>query len=199
MEASIVANDTVKSGAWLRKNLRGTIIAADGGADICRRYRIVPDYVIGDFDSVKKSTLAFLRHSTKILRMPDQDRTDLQKALQLATELGIERIFVFGAIGSELDHTFANILSLDRRCVMRDETHDIVVVEDRLAMNGKPGDLVSVIALSPVRGLTYRGLTWKVSDRSVHAGWIGVRNRLARNKARVSLRSGKVAVIRVKS
>lgn len=199
MEASIIANGTVKSGAWLRKNIVGVVIAADGGADTCRKHHIAPDYVIGDFDSVKKSTLASLKGRARIILSPDQKTTDFQKALALASSLGAKRVFVFGAIGSELDHTLANILALDTRCTMKDETHDIVLVEKRHDMSGKPGDLVSVIALAPVRGLSYSGLQWKISNRSVPAGWIGVRNRFIAKRARITLRKGKVAVIRVKS
>jgi thiamine pyrophosphokinase len=197
VEASIIANGTVKSGAWLRRNIIGIVIAADGGANTCLRNRIVPDYVIGDFDSVKKSTLASLKRSAKVLHEPDQNKTDLQKALALARRIGAGRVFVFGAIGSELDHTLANIFTLDARCVMKDEHHEIRVVERRLDLAGKRGDLVSVIALTSVRGLSYAGLTWSVSNRSVPAGWIGIRNRFAGKKARITLTKGKIAVIRL--
>lgn len=199
MEASIIANGTVKSGAWLRKNLRGTIIAADGGANTCLKHRITPDYVIGDFDSIRKSTLTRLKKTSRIIRAPDQNKTDLQKALALAHKLKAERVFVFGAIGTELDHTLGNLLSLDTHCVMRDETHDIHIVEKNLKLQGKPGELVSVIALSLVRGLSYTGLKWQAPKRILPPGWLGTRNRFTGTKASIRLTSGKVAVLCIKT
>ncbi|MEK9177079.1 MAG: thiamine diphosphokinase [Patescibacteria group bacterium] len=196
MEASIVANGTVRSGVWLRKNLKGVIIAADGGANTCLRHRIIPDYVIGDFDSVKKRTLAAFKRSATIVHTPEQSTTDLEKALRLAETLGAKRILVFGAIGTELDHMMANVFALTARSAIVDETHDIRIIEKRFAFSGKPNDIVSVIALTAVRGLTYTGLKWPVAGLSVPAGWVGIRNRLVGRKGSVSLRSGRIALIR---
>lgn len=197
MEVSIIANGTVKNGTWLRKNLVGIVIAADGGANTCLKHGITPDYVIGDFDSVKKTTLARFKKTSVIMKVPDQDRTDLQKALTLAHKLAATRISVFGAIGTEFDHTLGNILSLDTKCVLRDETHDIRIVEKRAMISGKRGDIVSVVALTSVRGLSYSGLKWQAPKRALPVGWLGVRNRLARKRARIRLTKGKVAIIRV--
>lgn len=199
MEVSIVANGEVKSGAWLRKNITGVVIAADGGANICKKYGIMPSFIIGDFDSVKKQTLASFKKTAKIIRISGQNRTDLEKALTLARKLKAKKISVFGALGGTVDHTIANILSLDSKCVIRDEGHDVHVVQDSLTITGTRGDIVSVIAFSSVSGLSYAGLQWNAPRGKIPAGWAGVRNRLAKSSAIVRIKKGRVAVITIKS
>lgn len=197
MNASIIANGEVKNGAWLRKNISGIVIAADGGAHICRKFGITPKYIIGDFDSIQKSTLTFFEKKSIILHVPDQHTTDLQKALVLAKKLKAKRIFVFGALGKNIDHTMANILSLYENCIIRDETHEVWVVTKKASITGKPGDCVSIIALTNVTGLSYTGLKWKLSNASVPPGWIGVRNQLLGKRGGVRLKTGKLALITI--
>ena len=59
---SIIANGAVPNCDFLNQNLIGTdmIIAADGGAEICRKLQIQPQYIIGDLDSVTEETIEFL-------------------------------------------------------------------------------------------------------------------------------------------
>ncbi|MDO8480539.1 MAG: thiamine diphosphokinase [Nanoarchaeota archaeon] len=198
MIASIIANGTVNDGTWLKRHLKGVIIAADGGANTCRKQGIVPDYIVGDFDSAKPETLEFFKKKSTILQDSDQNSTDLQKALKLAAKLKATNILVFGAIGNNLDHTMSNVLSLNTKCAMLDERHEIYVVEKKIAVSGKPGDIVSIIALTDVAGMTYAGLHWPVKHLNVPAGWNGSRNRLEKKKAVITLKRGKIAVMKVK-
>jgi len=199
MNVSIIANGEVKNGVWLKSQIQGTVIAVDGGAAVCKKYRINPSYIIGDFDSVSKKTLAFFKKSSKIICNPDQHKTDLTKAIELSKKLNADHVFVFGALGNNLDHTISNMLSLDSHCVIKDEVHDVLVSNKTIEIIGKPEDIVSVVALTNVSGLLYNGLKWKAPRTSVSAGWIGVRNRLTKRKATITLKRGKLIVIKVKS
>ena len=199
MDVSIIANGPVQRGQWLKRHITGTTIAVDGGADTCKKQRIVPDFVIGDFDSVTRKTLAAFKNTSTVLHVPDQSRTDLQKALALAHKLKAKRIFIFGALGGNFDHELANMLSLGDRCVMMDEKHVIRVTTKRAVLSRTHGHTVSVIALTNVYGLSYSGLVWKAPRRALPAGWIGVRNRLKTKRAVVTLRKGSVGIIQVKS
>jgi thiamine pyrophosphokinase len=189
----------VHSGTWLKKNLKGLVIAADGGANLCRRYGIKTSFVIGDFDSVSKATLTYFRKTSKLIHLPAQDSTDFEKALTLAKKLKAKKVYVFGALGGTVDHTIANIISLDDRCVIRDEKHDVYVVHDTLTVEGKRGDVLSVIALSSVSGLSYRNLKWTAPQKTLPPGWSGVRNRFTKSSVMVRVKKGRVAVIKIKT
>ena len=195
MEVSIILNGEIKNGSWLKRNIRGTVIAADGAANITRKFGIIPDYIVGDFDSVTKATLSAFKKTSDILYDASQNSTDFEKALHLAKSLKAKTVFVFGGFGGELDHEIANILSLSPECVMINEQQTVRVATKRLTVRGTPDGLISVIALSDVQGLSYSGLTWGAPKGKLSAGWLGVRNRFAKRKAVISMKRGRVAVI----
>ena len=45
------------------------VIAVDGGYDTCRKYDIVPDLIVGDFDSAQESDMPQMRRSQKLRRI----------------------------------------------------------------------------------------------------------------------------------
>jgi len=61
------------------------IIAVDGGSNKCYDYGITPDFIIGDFDSVRKQVLDyFSTQNTQIISAPSQYTLDFQEAIWLA-------------------------------------------------------------------------------------------------------------------
>lgn len=200
MKVLIVANGKINSKAFYKKIIQDAdkVIAADGGADNCLKLGIIPDYVIGDLDSI--SSKAQKKFRNIITHDPSQDATDLEKALALAKKLKCTKITITGAIGSRIDHTIANIISSMRANVpseIVDETNNICIVGKKIEFSGKKGDIISVIPISKVKGLTYIGLKWNLKNKNVDTGWIGVSNKMIGNKAKISLKSGKIIVIRL--
>ncbi len=179
------------------------VICADGGANNAHSLGIIPDYVIGDMDSIRKDVLDALQGNdkTRIIVDPDQDKTDTELAIALAESFDPEEIIMLCALGSRIDHTMANILCLDRikegiSARIVDDRNELVLVDSSLDIRGTKGQVVSVIPLTDVSGLTYEGLKWPLKNESFKFNWIGVCNMLVGSKARVSLDKGKVLVIR---
>ncbi|MGN0701258.1 MAG: thiamine diphosphokinase [Oscillospiraceae bacterium] len=85
--------------------IKGTVIAADRGLDYCLRDGIVPDIVIGDFDSAECAP----PEGAECIRFaPEKDFTDAYLAAETAAERGAVELRFFAALGGRLDHTFAN-------------------------------------------------------------------------------------------
>ena len=87
-------------------NSEDYVICADGGWDIATELGILPNLLIGDFDSIK-SPLPDGIETIKFL--PEKDYTDLDLAIRTAVEKGYSHLTVIGGIGGRLDHTIANI------------------------------------------------------------------------------------------
>lgn len=85
------------------------VIAADGGYRICRTLGIVPDLLLGDFDSMDQP-----EDFGNILRSPvEKDDTDTMLAVKTALERGCDTVHLYGGTGGRrLDHTLANLQSL---------------------------------------------------------------------------------------
>lgn len=208
MTIIIIANGTINDINFHKKLIAEAdlVICADGGANFCKILEIIPDYVIGDFDSVDKTLLNELNNNgkTKVIYDPDQDKTDLELAIKLAESFKPEEINIIGAIGDRMDHTLANIICLDQvdkkiQTKIINEKNEIELVTNFLEFTGKIDDIVSIIPLNLVTGLTYQGLKWGVENKNVDMGWIGVCNKMIDDKAIIKLNEGKILVIKSKS
>uniref|UniRef100_A0A1I7X4Q4 TPK_catalytic domain-containing protein n=1 Tax=Heterorhabditis bacteriophora TaxID=37862 RepID=A0A1I7X4Q4_HETBA len=85
---------------WNKASLR---YCTDGAANyIIKRSSDLklPSVVSGDFDSIEETTKQFLEKKVRVIEMPDQDKTDLTKCLELIlidttlSELGVHRILI---------------------------------------------------------------------------------------------------------
>jgi len=166
---------------------------------------IIPDYIIGDLDSVSKSTISYFKKlgKTKIIENKDQDKTDLELAILLAETLDPNEIIILGAIGNRIDHTLANIFCLNKiksdiKTKIIDDKNIIELVEKPIDLVGDKDDIVSIIPLTDVSGLSYNGMKWLVSDKDTEFGWFGISNRLTDNNSNISFSKGKILVIRVR-
>lgn len=87
------------------------MIAVDGGLKGAKELGLVPDVIVGDFDSVDPAVLAFYRKMEHIVwEVPaGKDDTDTELALKRAMAMGAGEIVILGATGGRLDHMIGNI------------------------------------------------------------------------------------------
>ena len=86
-------------------SLAGTVICADGSANLLRSLNLKPHIIIGDLDSISE------KHSYEGLIVDDssQSNTDLEKAIEFTLRNSVKEITVLGAVGNRDDMSFANI------------------------------------------------------------------------------------------
>ena len=84
-------------------------ICADGGANKAKKLSLIPDFIIGDFDSISESILKFYRGKSKIIKLKRQNDTDVEKCLKFAIQKGFNEAVLLGVTGNRLDHTFCNL------------------------------------------------------------------------------------------
>lgn len=204
---------------WLCSS-RDHVIAADGGADHLRRLHIVPDLVVGDFDSLRSEGQAWIEENRmKVLRFPTaKNATDSEIALEASLAAlpegiapsDVELVFL-GALGSRPDHVLGNQMmaaSLARQGYQVLLSDGISLVR---ALTG-PGqwtlDLsllpptqwaVSVVSVSPVaQGLTYQGLRYPLDHFDLLFGSSrGISNEPAEPSGSITIRleSGTVLIL----
>lgn len=88
-------------------DLNSYIICADSG--YTKLNGIIPNVIVGDFDSSAKPSM-----DCEIVQLQvEKAYTDTFECVQLAVDRGYNFIEIYNAIGSRLDHTYANILCLD--------------------------------------------------------------------------------------
>ncbi len=184
------------------------IICCDGGMKHTRKMGIRPDYILGDFDSVDTETLDFYKEmGIEMKEFPSRkNQTDLELGLNFAIDLGCGEVVIFGALGSRLDHTLANLhllkYALDKgvTALLADEKNCIRLIKSHTVLKGKKGDIVSAVPMSEmVYGITNRGLEYPLHDFDMPLGSTrGVSNVMEGEEAEISLREGYLFVIQSK-
>lgn len=106
MEGKICSIICGAPGGLKKELVTGFVIAADSGLDRCAEFGIMPDLVVGDFDSAKTKVPAGVESVT----VPsEKDDTDTHLAAQIAIERGFTELRIFCALGGRISHSIANI------------------------------------------------------------------------------------------
>lgn len=93
-------------------------IAVDGGFAYCKLLEIVPDFIIGDLDSVNEKEAENIAEISKeaeervVLLPVVKDDTDMLAAIKLGLKEGYRDFRIYGGMGGRLEHSFANIQCL---------------------------------------------------------------------------------------
>ena len=202
----IIANGPIVDENYHKSLLKNVdlIICADGGANTARKLGIKPDYIIGDLDSIKPEIYDFYKaQNTEIIKDENQDKTDLELAINLANLKDPSEIVIIGAIGRRIDHTLANILTLNKvkndvKARIIDNYNTVELVDDDFEISGQINDIVSVIPLTEIYKLNCIGFKWNVENVNTEFGWFGISNKLKETKAKISLLEGKLLLIRIR-
>ncbi|HGY56885.1 MAG TPA: thiamine diphosphokinase [Caldithrix abyssi] len=201
---AIFANGDVVSGMTVKRFLTPdtVIIAADGGAELCRVLQIQPHYLLGDFDSITEDTKRFFSKA-QIIERPSQDYTDLEKALDFAIQFWPETITVFAALGRRADHALGNLLLLQRF----DADVPIQFVDDygrlrllkpgRHTLRGGIGQTVSIVSFGPVKNLHLDGFRYSAPGMEVYKDFLGVSNVYENETCHISFDEGKIFLYEV--
>jgi thiamine pyrophosphokinase len=94
---------------YLNKKGYITLICADGGANSARNMKVLPDIIIGDFDSITTESLKYFTGKSEIIRISRQNDTDVEKCIKYAIKQKMYDIVLTGVTGDRLDHTFCNL------------------------------------------------------------------------------------------
>lgn len=165
----------------------------------------LPHLVSGDFDSLNEDELLWLEgQDIRVLPTPDQDYTDLDKALTIALdELGAGQVRIFAATGGRLDHIYSVLSTLvkyGRRADVRlvDEVGETWLVNGTITLTGVdlPGRTLSLMALGVVEGITTTGVVWPLSNESLAPGIRdGTLNQIAEESVQITVGTGDLLVM----
>ncbi len=178
------------------------VIAADRGLEHLTALGIVPDIIVGDFDSY---TGELPECGAEIHRsVPEKDDTDTMLAVRIAIERGCGEIDLYGALGGRTDHTIANIQTLrfarEQGCRMQICGGEMLMIqgpEEGTVSYPRRSGYFSVFALTDTAGIEYmRGVKYPLEGYTMTAGFpIGVSNEITAETAELRLSSGLVLIV----
>ena len=145
------------------------LVCADGGANGLPE-GVVPEAVIGDLDSLEDVDGWSARLGPRLIRVAEQETTDLEKCL-----LRLDAPFFLGVgfLGGRVDHELAALHALiaDPRPILLIGREDVVLSAGRgLALDLPAGVRFSVLPMRRVRAVAGSGLLWPVGGLTFEAG-----------------------------
>ena len=177
------------------------MLAADAGYLACRQAGVVPDLLLGDFDSMDQP-----EDFDRVRPMPvEKDDTDTMLAVKTGLEQGCGEFYLYGGTGGRrLDHTLANLQTLlylrrrgargylyDNDFVWTAIENETLTVEQTVEWG-----LLSVFSLEGrAAGIDEAGVQYPLSRASLTAEFpLGVSNHIIAPKARITVRQGALLV-----
>ena len=178
------------------------VICADGGYETALKLGLVPDLVVGDFDSAQKRPPASLR--TLVLPV-EKDVTDTMFAALKGLAKGLRDFVLLGCLGGpRFDHSLASIATL---LYLRDHgawgfladerTKVFLLREEKLRITKLKGATVSVFPYGcPTCTVSYTGLQYPLTRGSLTVGGLlmGVSNSIVSDDAEIKVHSGTALV-----
>lgn len=168
--------DKTFAGLFCKTNSFDKLIAVDSGLKAVKELGLIPDMVVGDFDSVEPDILEEFRKIPYIIwdiHDPEKNETDTELALRKAAAWGCTQITLLGATGGRFDHMLANVFLL-YGCLQRgieacmiDRQNKIFLIEEEYHFFRKNqwGKYISFLPLlGKIEGITLEGFCYPLTD-----------------------------------
>lgn len=186
------------------------VVAADGGYVYCKMLQIVPDLILGDFDSVREQEareLAGIQKQSpeRVVVLPsEKDETDMLAAIHAGMEEGCREFYIYAGQGGRLEHTIANIQCLKyiRECgaagYMADAAGMILVAQNETV--SFPTSMQGYLSLFSMgdraEGVTIRNMKYELDQAVITNSFpIGISNEFIGEAASVTVENGTLVII----
>ena len=175
------------------------IIAADGGLAHVQKLGIMPNGILGDFDS-----LGYIPTDSTVFPV-EKDDTDAMLAVRKGLELGYKAFYLYGSLaGPRLDHTVANFQTLQflsdhGACgYLIGKDYIVTAVKDgTLHFDASCTGIFSVFCMgADAKGVTIKGGKYEAEHVTLSAGFpLGVSNHFEGKEVTVSVEKGSLLVL----
>lgn len=191
------------SGTIFTRKKEDFVIAADGGVKVLEELGILPNLIIGDFDS-----LGYIPTGENVIVHPvKKDETDMMLAVSKAVEMGFKYIVIFGGTGGRIDHTVANwqvMLDASIKGItisMIDKNNEYYVLTNgTLNISGKECKGFSVFAFGKeAKGVFIKGGKYEADDVDLYPNFpMAVSNSFIDKTVEITVREGSLLIIKEK-
>ncbi len=151
------------------------IVACDGAANQLLAHGIMPDWIVGDLDSLPVVIKEKLPE--RIVYMSEQESNDLSKAFRFTQEKGWDELVILGATGKREDHTLGNLALLSeyaqavKSIMMITDFGTFVAIDESSVLPSYKGEQISIFAISGGARVTSSGLKYPLNDLKLDSWW----------------------------
>lgn len=177
-------------------------ICCDSGLKHREKLGIIPNLIVGDFDSYKNPHM-----DVETIILPcEKDDTDTVFAVKEALSRGFQDFLLVGVIGGRLDHTLGNVsllLMLDaqgKTAMVLDDFSEMQIVSDQPAQIENRYAYFSLLNISgTAQGITIKNAKYPLAEAEISCEYqYGISNEVLPGKyAVVTVKQGRLLLIKV--
>ncbi len=179
------------------------IICADRGYRHAVALGIVPDVLLGDFDSIDVP----MPIGCEILKYPaEKDETDLQLAIFHALSRGYTNLYVVGAFGGRTDHFLGNVCLMKwakergATLVLEDCDTCMFLLSDSVTLPRKENRYLSIIPFFEDAVISMSGVKYPVEKAHFSVGdTLGISNEITSDAAHIKVYSGTALLLQCRA
>ena len=153
------------------------VIVLDSAMERVMKLDIKVDVLLGDFD--RDFDIARYKESQypiEIIHVPDQNKTDLEKAFDYLYERKIPAVNVVWATGKRTDHTITNLTNIVRyreklKIVILDDHSKVFLLSKRFEKWYTANTPISLIPIGHVSGIHSENLFYPLQNDSLTIGY----------------------------
>lgn len=174
------------------------VIAADGGLRHTDALGLVPDVILGDFDS-----LGYIPADSRVYPV-EKDDTDAMLAVRVGLERGCDGFFFYGAMdGPRLDHTIANFQTLGylathgaRGTLIGRDYIATVLSAESIEFSENAEGILSLFCLGEAAEVSIEGLKYGLDHGTLTPDFpLGVSNHFEGKPAEITVHDGLVLAL----
>lgn len=177
--ALIIANGAACSKELLGQLLEWSplVVVLDSAIERVIELGIKVDVLLGDFDrGFDPEYYRDMQYPLEIIHTPDQDKTDLEKALDYLIERKFPAVNVIWATGRRADHTITNITNIVRyrdliKIVVLDDHSKIFLLPQKFEKWYPAGTPLSLIPIGKVKGIHSKNLKYQLNNDELTIGY----------------------------
>ncbi len=179
------------------------LIYCNGGLKHLEKLNILPNLIVGDFDSFNNPNLDI----ETIVLPREKDDTDTMFAVKEGIKRGYKNFLLIGVIGERLDHSLANVSillyleSLNLKAKIIDDYSEVLLVSKNRELITNDFSYFSLInLLNNAKGVDVRNAKYPLIDATLPTTYqYSISNEVLPNKvSEVSLKEGSLLLIKIR-
>ena len=153
------------------------VVVLDSAIERVISLDIKVDVLLGDFDrDFNPEDYQTKQYPLEIVHTPDQNKTDLEKALDYLIERKIPAVNIVWATGRRADHTITNLTNIVRyrdliKIVILDDHSKIFLLPNKFEKWYTAGTPISLIPIGVVKGIHSQNLVYPLANDTLTIGY----------------------------